>query len=120
MNDVNELQRALRESQESRRRAWKALQGIREVLRKADECNLPPPVSPPCFEVEGRILRIALAETVHRLLLELEEMKAAIEAIRPAIGSANRPEGFPQLLISLNRALVTPHVAPGELTRFRQ
>jgi hypothetical protein len=120
MHDVNKLQRALRESQESRRRGWKALQEIREVLKKAGECDLPPPASPPCFEAEGRVLRIALAETIRHLLMEIRELKVAIEAIHPAIGSASRPEGFPQLLIRLNRALVTPHVEPGALEKFRR
>jgi hypothetical protein len=121
MKEPADLQRMLRDSVESRKRAWKALQGIRAVLRAADECDLPPPSHPPCFEAEGQALRRALAETVFRLLSDLEELKAAIEALHPAIGSSkDRPDNFPQLLIRLNRTLVKPHVASAALSQFRR
>ena len=32
----------------------------------------------------------------------LEELKKAIDALRPAIGSAEKPDGFPQKYIELN------------------
>ena len=120
MKELADLQRQLRDSVESRKRAWKALQGIRAVLRAIDECDLPPPSHPPCFEAEGQDLRRGLAQTVCRLLSELEELKAAIEALRPAMGSKERPDNFPQLLIRLNRALVKPHVAASDLSQFRR
>src|SRR5215204_4992451 len=101
-----DFKRLLRESEESRRRAWRALEGIRAVLRAVDECPLDPPARPPNFEVEGQVLQRAVAETAFRLLSDLEALKKAIEAIRPAIGSAEKPDGFPQRLIELNRAPV--------------
>ena len=121
MQEPTDLLRLLRDSLESRKRAWKALQGIRAVLRAVDECDLPAPSHPPCFEVEGQTLRRALAETLFRLLSDLEELKAAVEALRPAMGSSKeRPDNCPQLLIRLNRTLVKPHVASAALSQFRR
>jgi hypothetical protein len=115
-----DLKRLLRESEESRRRAWRALEGIRAVLRAVDECRLDPPSRPPSFEVEGRTLQRAVAETAFRLLSDLEALKQAIEAIRPAIGSAEKPEGLPQRLIELNRAMVKARVWASSLEQFRR
>ena len=80
-----DFKRLLRESEESRRRAWRALQGIRAVLRAVDECPLDSPSRPPSFEVEGQVLKRAVSETAIRLLSDLEELKKAIEAIRPRL-----------------------------------
>src|SRR5436190_21606924 len=101
MSDAD-LKKLLRKSEESRKRAWRALQGIRAVLRAVDECPLPPPARPPSFELEGQALQRGVADTAFRLLSDLEELKKTIEAVRPAIGSAERPDNFPQRLIELN------------------
>jgi hypothetical protein len=119
MSDAN-LNRLLRESEESRKRAWRALQGIRAVVRAVDECPLDPPSRPPNFELEGQALQRAVAETAFRLLSDLEELKKAIEAIRPAIGSAEKPDSFSQRLIELNRSLVKARVASSSLEAFRR
>jgi len=120
MPETADLRRLLRESQESRKRAWHALQGIRAVLRAADVCELAPPSRPPCFEAEGVALKRGLAETAYRLLLDLEELQKAIEAIRPSIGTTERPAIFSNLLISLNRALVKARVSSSALEQFRK
>ncbi len=119
MSDAD-LKRLLRESEESRKRAWRALQGIRAVVRVVDECPLEPPVRPPSFEVEGKVLQRAVAETAFRLLSELEALKDAVEAIRPAIGSEEKPDGFPQRIIELNRAMVKARVTASSLEQFRR
>ena len=120
MYEPADLQRLLRDSQESRKRAWQALQGIRAVIRTVGECELPAPARPPCFETEGRMLQRAVAETAWRLLRDLEELERAVDAIRPAIGLAAKPDNFPQLLITLNRALVKTRVPSKVLEQFRR
>jgi hypothetical protein len=119
MSDAD-LKRLLRESEESRKRAWRALQGIRAVVRAVDECPLNPPSRPSNFEVEGHALQRAVAETAFRLISDLENLKDAIEAIRPSIGSAEKPDNFPQRLIALNRAMVKARVAASSLEAFRK
>jgi hypothetical protein len=70
--------------------------------------------------MEGQVLQRAVAETAFRLLSDLEQLKNAVEGIRPAIGSAEKPDGFPQGLIGLNRAMVKPRVSASSLQQFRR
>ncbi|MEQ1858426.1 MAG: hypothetical protein ABMA13_00665 [Chthoniobacteraceae bacterium] len=108
MNTVNPKSAVcptLKESQESRVRAWKALQRIREVLEMLSDDRLPPPSKPSCFETEGQVLRTELLAIMRRLNLDLEHMQEAVEKVRPFIGAKEGHGSFPDAVIGLNRAV---------------
>jgi hypothetical protein len=97
--------RTLEESQESRRRAWKALQGLRQVIAGIADDPLPQPSKPPCFETEGQVLKGELLKILNRLSVELDEADKTIEAMRPFIDDTKRDGSFPHHLLQFNRVM---------------
>ncbi|HET6408233.1 MAG TPA: hypothetical protein VFG14_10165 [Chthoniobacteraceae bacterium] len=94
----------LAESQASRRRAWVALRRIRNLLCNAAVVKIEPVVQPPTFETEGLVLAKGLEQTFRRIQMTVNELEAAIEAMRPYMRSVGG-EGFPQAHLRLNRAI---------------
>lgn len=115
----SDLQRKLRESQESRRRAWQALVDIRTVLAAVADDPLPPPSKPRCFATEGALLKKALVDILWRLHRDLDTLEKAVEGIRPAIGRSDSKGVMPNALIQLNRAMGKPRLPAGELAKLR-
>jgi hypothetical protein len=117
--DDSLLLRQLRESQQSRLRAWQALQGLRQVLARVAEHELAPPIKPLCFEREGQTLRRALVDILMRLHRDIEDLEKAIERVRPFIGTANADGSLPGAIVQLNRALQKSRVPMSDLARMR-
>jgi hypothetical protein len=100
-----DLKRRLRESQESRRRAWAALQGLRGVIEQLSRRTLAPPGRPPCFAAEGEVLKRSLELSMKTVKLQIDEVLAVVEAMRPHIMGNGSAGEFPHVLLRLNRAV---------------
>ena len=101
MPDDAALQTKLKQSQESRIRAWKALRGVISVL---SDGPLPAPSKPACFETEGAVLKKSLVKVLGNLRRDLESVQQAVEKIRPFIGAKESAGLSPDAIIQLNRA----------------
>lgn len=102
--DSADLHRQIQESRESRRRAWAALQRVREAIARLSERPLPPPEKPPNFAKEGEALRAALLAFARSMEISLGDAGKAAEAMRPYL-TASDDGSFPHKLIMFNRAL---------------
>ena len=98
------LQEKLQRSQASRVRAWNVLQKFRDILQRANVCEVPTVTYPASFDLEGKILSRALVETLVHLRREIDELEEAIEKVRPFVGKASRDADLPAAVIRLNRA----------------
>jgi hypothetical protein len=119
MPDDALLRRQLQESQQSRVRAWKALQGLRQVLARVADHELAPSIKPLCFRREGETLRRALVDVLLRLHRDIDDLEKAIERVRPFIGTSTVDPSLPTVMVQLNRAMQKPRVAASELARMR-
>lgn len=115
---MNTTQEKLNEANESRLRAWRALQSIRKALTLAAALvdgaeGLPPACPSKSFEPEGIILTFALLEMIRILTADAAQLRKAIEGIRPfLLEGKNESAGFPQAWLALNRA--SGHLGPSE------
>jgi hypothetical protein len=119
MSETSVLHQRLQRSQESRIRAWNALQELRQVLSRVSTYELQPTIKPPCFKREGEVLRRALVDVLLQLHQDIEDLEKAIERIRPFIGTANTDASLPHALIQLNRAMAKPRWSATDLMRMR-
>jgi len=99
------LQTKLKESQQSRIRAWQALKGLREIISALGDDPLPAPSKPPCFATEGSLLKKNLLKTLAHLRRDLENVQKSVERIRPFIAATEGHGSYPDALIQLNRAV---------------
>ncbi len=115
---MNTIQEKLQEANESRLRAWRALQSIRKALTLASALvdgaeGLPPACPSKSFEPEGIILTFALLEMIRILTNDAAQLRKAIEGVRPFLRKDESDTGgFGQAFLALNRA--TGHLGPSE------
>jgi hypothetical protein len=107
----------------SRRRAWRELQRLRQLLALVVD-DLPPAAKPASFEAEGALLRAALAKAIAepwRRLAELEAARpkhrppfvpgaaaSAVEGINPYLSNTLNDGTYPMVVNSMNRAMHRP------------
>lgn len=101
------IEQQLHDSNASRVRAWKALQGVRTALDEAG-VEVPPILKPKCFENEGVTLRLALLKALIDLHEHIRALNTAIGGVRPFISNSQNEAGYPHALLALNRAAGQP------------
>lgn len=106
MSDDAALQKKLKESQQSRIRAWEALKGLREIISALGDDPLPAPSKPPSFETEGELLKKNLLKTLAHLRRDLETVQGAVERARSFMTAKEGHGSYPDAIIQLNRAVL--------------
>jgi len=94
----------LEKANDSRRRAWRELRAIRQMLTLVVE-NLPPVSKPVSFEEEGKILRAALARAITEPWERLATLEKAVEAMKPYISNTKDDGRYPVLFLALRSAM---------------
>lgn len=81
------------------------MQGLRQVIAGVADDPLPQPSKPPCFEIEGQVLRSELLKILNRLAIELDEADRTIEEMRPFIDNTKSDGTYPHRLLQFNRVM---------------
>src|SRR4051794_34012740 len=97
----------LQQANDSRRRAWRELQRLRQLLALVVE-DIPPTPKPASFEAEGAILRAALAKAISEPWERLAKLEAAVEGLKPYISNTLNDGTYPMCVNDLNRAMHRP------------